>query len=466
MTPSRNEPSARRSRLRCAALLLCTLAAALTPAAACADDAPAAQQQIQQQQSAVQPAQQTQQQTQPIDATGSPATPAQSAQPQQQQQQTAAQPQQQQSAPQQQQQTAAQEDAPAQEGEATGGIVYDPNRDTLIEGERLGSRVDAAAEAKQFRFQAAAGEWLRIHVDGKDGMDPILTLLQPDRTEIAVNDDLSNANRDSLLIAQVPSGGLQVIRVAAFDANSTGDFIIQVTRFSPGADDDNAVIQIGAEHNGRLNFPGDIDVVEFQAAAGEQITVTVDGDTGVDVLAQLFDPEGNFVTIDDDGGHGLDAEIYFTTEMDGVHRVEIWPAANGAFQRQLIGAYRVTVRRGLPTTDPADEQTALAMAGAAITFLQAMRDSDAATILALAGPEAITNWGWESTNDIERDLAKMQSIGLGGNIIQSVSAADALNPNRSRVYLQFEEHWMRFELIQLAGHWLIDDWAHSIGPPA
>lgn len=433
--------------------LLIILALSVAALVACGDDAPAEAEPQAQQESAAQP--QQQQQSQPIDAAEQP-EPQQAEQPQ-----PAAAP-----ADEAQAQEAQAEPQQAQPVEQAEQPVSDPNRDTLVDGERFASSISVEEPEKQFKFEAATGAWLRIFVDGKSGMDPIVTLLQPDGVEIAVNDDVSTTNRDSLLIAQVPVEGLQLIRVQPYDSNSMGEFVIQVQTLTIGTDDDNAIITVGGSADGRLNTPGDVDVFEFQVETGEQVFVLVDGDTGVDVFAQVFDPDGNLLQIDDDGGHGLDSEIYFSAETAGLWRVEVWPASNKVGQRQLIGAYRVSVEEGLPTS-AVNEAVASDLAGAALTFLQALRDGDSATILALAGPEALSIWGWEEAGDVDRDIGKIQSIDLGGDILQSQSFGDVLHPARGRVYFQLSESdWMRFELIQLAGHWLVDDWAHSIGPPS
>ena len=430
-------------------------------AVACTDDGAQETQQLAQQQDA---ALSQEQESQPIDASEQ-TEQAEQPEPQaaaEQAEQTAQQQDSEATAQSTQEQTAQQAEQTAQ----TEDVADDPNRDTLIEGEVFASSIGPDETEKLFRFQAATGAWLRIAVDGKDGMDPILTLLQPDGVEIAVNDDQSTTNRDSLLIVQIPVEGLQYIRIEPFDSNSIGDFTVQVETLTIGPDDDSAVMNVGATSNGELNSPDDVDVFEFQVQQDQQLFVLVDGDTGIDVFAQVFQPDGNLLQIDDDGGHGLDAEIYFTAETPGLWRVEVWPASNNVGQRQLIGAYRVSVREGLPTT-AVNEAVASDLAGAALTFLQALRDGDTATILALAGPEALTIWGWDNIDDVSRDLLKIQSIGLGGDLLQTVSFGDVLHSARGRVYFQFSEtDWMRFELIQLGGRWLVDDWAHSIGPPS
>ena len=455
---------AARSRLTLGLALIVTIPALLVAATACGDDELAEIEQVQA----------SQQQAEPVEADEQPASETEASE------QTQAAPAQQQSQATEQEQPAEQTTAEAQAQEQSqtaeqvetepeqesAAVDFDPATDDLPDGVPIEASVESFDEPQQFRFEATAGEWVRIKVDGKDGMDPILTLLQPDQVEIAVNDDLSAANRDSLLVVQIPTDGRQVMRVGSFDSASTGRFVIRLDRLTVGVDDDNAVMGVGTHIDGVLNTPGDVDVFEFEANAGEQIFVSVDGDTGVDIYAQIFNPDGELEQTDDDGGHGLDSEILFQADQSGSWRVEVLAAVNSAGQRQLIGAYRISVQAGLPTTEIANDAQAAEVAAAGISFLQAMRDSDAPTILALAGPEALTIWGWENVGDIGRDLLKMQSIGLGGEILQQVPLADALNPNRARLYLQFSEsEWLRMELILIGGRWLVDDWAHSIGPP-
>ena len=361
---------------------------------------------------------------------------------------------------------AAQAQAPQAEPEDAEGIIYEPERDTLTEGDRFGFTISAADEVKQLRFAAEEGEWLRVSVNGRDGMDPVLTIVQPDGTDIARNDDRSATNRDSLLVVQTPTSGEQLIRVGAFDAASTGNFVIRVERLSVGSDADSAIIAIGAVTAARLDFPSDVDAFEFNGSAGQTVTITVSGDTGVDVYTQLLDPTNSLIASDDDSGHGLDAEMTLTLEQSGLHRIEVWAALNLEGQRQLIGSYEVIVREQ-PATGSLDERTAGDTAGVALTFLDALRQSDSATILALAGPEALTTWGWETSSDVDRDLRKMQSIGLGTTVLQSVARGDTLNENRARVYLQLAaDDWLRFELISVGGLWTVDFWSHqSAAPP-
>lgn len=445
-------------RVRWTALLLVLSGLSVAWSVACGGDDPATVSQSQtEQQSDAQASEQqaaTEQQATGADQTQEAtdqqqATAAQQAQP--------AQSQQQQTQPAQQSQST----APSQQTQAEQPV----GDDVLSDGARINGTIPPETTEQVYRLQIAAGAWWRISVDGLGSMDPVLTLLQPDGTEIARNDDLSTTNRDSLLIVQAPVEGLYYVRVEPYDSQSIGDFVVEARSWAVGADEDNAIISLGSYGDGRLDTPDDVDVFEFQVAEGQRVYVMVDGDTGVDVYSQMFDPNGNLIRTDDDSGHGLDAEFDFTADVDGLWRVEVWPTPNREGQRQLIGAYRVNVGTGSPTRD-VDETTQTELSAAALTFLEALRAGDSATILALAGPEALAIWGWDDATDVERDVPKMRSIDLGGELLQTVAVGDSQHETRGRVYFQLAEtDWLRFELIQLAGLWLVDDWAHSIGPP-
>ena len=247
--------SERVPRTALALVLMAILAALL--AVGCGDDTSDQAQQQAEQAAAAQAQQQPE--AQPIDAAQQEAQ----AQPPEQQVETAEQAQP--AAQQQQSQPEPAEEQPAQQQAQTDQPVSDPDREVLIEGELFASSIGPDQTERTFRFQAATGAWLRIFVDGKGGMDPVVTLLQPDGTEIGVNDDLLATNRDSLLIAQVPTEGQQIIRVQPFDTNSLGDFVIQVQTLTIGGDDDSAVISLGfqrrwtpqpARRCGRVRVPG------------------------------------------------------------------------------------------------------------------------------------------------------------------------------------------------------------------
>lgn len=437
---------------RAAAVLL--FAASL--AAACGGDDQAQQQAAQAQSAQAQAAPQQE------------APPAQDAQ----QEQPAAQPAQRQqsdsagdSAP---QQTASdqQQAAPAeQEQQAQPPPSDDGSAIQLADGQPLAARITDQNGVQLFRFAAAEGDWIRVSVDGKNGMDPVAVLAQADGTEIASNDDVSRLNRDSLIVAQSPVSGTLQITVAGYDGG-TGAFEITASKHEPTADGEDALISIvnDIELRGVLDTPEDADIFEFDGRAGRSLLIYVDGAIGADVYLQLFDGDRSIVATDDDGGHGLDAEISYTLPADGRYVIEVWPAANGVGQRPQIGPYRLFIRENLGLV-PVAAEDADAVAAAGLSFLEALRTSDSATIFSLAGPEALAAWGWESKLDVDADLDKLASLPLQGDDLQTAAFRGPVDPGRARFYVQFaEDDWFRIELVDDGGQWAVDAWTHAASP--
>ena len=337
---------------------------------------------------------------------------------------------------------------PSPEPDAT----TDPDRERLAYGDSVEATIEEVEEVRQFRFDGAAGELVRISVDGKDGMDPIASLLEPNRTEIDTNDDLSPANRDSLIIARLPSDGLQVVRVEAFDETSLGRFVITVERLPEDLDNEAELIDLGGTVQGMLGDLDDIDEFKFSGEAGQRVVVVVDGAIGVDTIAELFDPDLAFLLKDDDGGHALDAELLLQLPTTGTYQVRVAPVS------RKLGPYQISVRlqEEAPAADPAISGR---VESVATTYLDAIQQGDAVTLLALAGPEALDIWGWESADDVSRDLQKLRGVGVEGTVTATTS--ELLGP-RSRATIELDlagddpNVRLRFDLVEVDGQWLVD----------
>lgn len=331
--------------------------------------------------------------------------------------------------------------------------------DQLAYGGQIRSSVLTPDEPAQFRFEGSEGDLIRIRVDGLAGMDPITTLLEPNRTEVVTNDDESVANRDSLIITTLPSSGLQVIRVAPFDIASAGEFIVSVELLEPETVDDSAIISIGDTINARLHTPGDVDTFEFAGTAGQVVRIRADGVIGADTYMEVFGPDGNFLALNDDSGHALDAEVELELTSSGNYRVDVYPAIVGrpAGERHRIGDYVFTVV-SLPATVEASGETATQLAGLALTYLDAIQQGDSITIFGLSGPEQIDQTGWQSAEDVSRDLSRQQDIvtaGEAGDITAEILG------DRARVRMGINVpggglETLRFDAINVNGQWLVD----------
>ena len=370
----------------------------------------------------------------------------------------------QEAAAEEQAQTEAPADPPAEEEAAEAEAEAEPEpalpANHLVYGSEIRSSVITPDEPAQFRFQGAEGDLVRIRVDGLATMDPVVTLLEPNRTEIRTNDDESIANRDSLLITTLPSEGLQVIRVVPYDSLSGGEFIVSVELLPAEATDDSRILSIGESVQARLHHPGDIDTFEFAGEAGQVVRIRADGEIGADTFIEVFDPEGGFLAINDDSGHGLDAELALELAVSGRYRVDVFPAVVGrpGGERHRIGDYVFSVVV-LPEAVEASGETATALAGLALTYLDAVQTGDAVSIFGLAGPEKISQTGWKNAEDVLRDLSDEQDVVTAGALGQARAEVEG---DRARVYVGVTVPGtdtvltVRVDAININGQWLVD----------
>ena len=430
-------------------------AAAVAPAdAAPADAAQAAEEQAQTEQPAQ--AQVQAQAEQPAQAQDQ----AEDQAPAQQPAQEAAQ----EAAAEEQAQTEAPADPPVEEEAAEAEAEAEPEpalpANHLVYGSEIRSSVITPDEPAQFRFQGAEGDLVRIRVDGLATMDPVVTLLEPNRTEIRTNDDESIANRDSLLITTLPSEGLQVIRVVPYDSLSGGEFIVSVELLPAEATDDSRILSIGESVQARLHDPGDIDTFEFAGEAGQVVRIRADGEIGADTFMEVFGPDGGFLALSDDSGHGLDAEVELELAVSGRYRVDVFPAVVGrpGGERHRIGDYVFSVEL-LPEPVEASGDTATALASLALTYLDAIQTGDGITIFGLAGPEQISQTGWKGDEDVPRDLTRLQDVVIAGAIGQARAEVEG---DRARVYVGVTVPGtdtvltVRVDAININGQWLVD----------
>ena len=339
------------------------------------------------------------------------------------------------------------------------GTVAD--RELLAYGDSQPGAITTAGGELQYRFSGEVGDLVRISVDGKEGMDPVVTLSEPNRTEIASNDDVGAFNTDALVIARLPSAGLQVVRVTAFE-ELVGTFVITIERLPTDSDNDSASLNPGNSGRGQIGEPGDIDEFRFAGDEGQHLVIVADGEIGVDMFLQVFGPDGSFVLADDDSGHGLDAELDVVLPVTGGYRAEVTAVGN------RIGAYTFTIalaEEPLPPTP--EDQTA--MEAVALQYLSALQNGDALLLYGLAGPEARVLWGWESAADVERSVARLQEIGVLGTPGlttirlrgQYAQAAVELTPPEAT-----QPDRLIFDLINVSGQWLVDAVARLAAPAA
>jgi hypothetical protein len=66
-----------------------------------------------------------------------------------------------------------------------------------------------------------------------ENFDAIVSLIGPDGTTVAENDDGPDGTTNSLLFARIQTTGDYIVRVRAFGEGGVGDFTLKVTRLRP-----------------------------------------------------------------------------------------------------------------------------------------------------------------------------------------------------------------------------------------
>lgn len=86
--------------------------------------------------------------------------------------------------------------------------------------------------ARDYMVKFNKGDNVAIDLSS-DSFDSILTLLAPDGSTVAENDDGPDGSSNSLLFTRIEEAGTYIVRVRAFGETGVGSFKLKVTRLRP-----------------------------------------------------------------------------------------------------------------------------------------------------------------------------------------------------------------------------------------
>lgn len=86
--------------------------------------------------------------------------------------------------------------------------------------------------ARDYAVKLSAGDNITIELTS-DSFDTIVTLLAPDGSTLAENDDGPDGTTNSFLFTQITKTDTYIIRVHAFGVTGIGPFKLKVTRLRP-----------------------------------------------------------------------------------------------------------------------------------------------------------------------------------------------------------------------------------------
>jgi hypothetical protein len=86
--------------------------------------------------------------------------------------------------------------------------------------------------ARDYMVKLNKGDNLAIDLSS-DNFDSIVTLLGPDGSTVAENDDGPDGSTNSLLFTRITKTGMYIVRVRSFGETGVGSFKLKVTRLQP-----------------------------------------------------------------------------------------------------------------------------------------------------------------------------------------------------------------------------------------
>ncbi|MBD2440446.1 PPC domain-containing protein [Nostoc sp. FACHB-110] len=86
--------------------------------------------------------------------------------------------------------------------------------------------------ARDYQVKLTKGDNLAVDLSS-DNFDSIITLLGPDGSTLAENDDGPDGTSNSLLFTRINETGVYVIRVRSFGETGVGNFKLKVTKLQP-----------------------------------------------------------------------------------------------------------------------------------------------------------------------------------------------------------------------------------------
>jgi hypothetical protein len=178
-------------------------------------------------------------------------------------------------------------------------------------------------EPDEWTFEGSAGDQITIRMTASDieELDPTLTLLGPDGTEVAWSDDYEELN--------------PFIEVTLYQ---DGDYTIQAGAYSGAGE-----YEIELELVRQVDLPGTgggpityAEIVEalltpdenrqewtFEGVEGQLVSIAMNDRSGtIDAFLELYDPDGNLLAEADYGGGANDARIaLFELPVDGTYTI-------------------------------------------------------------------------------------------------------------------------------------------------
>jgi hypothetical protein len=174
--------------------------------------------------------------------------------------------------------------------------------------------------------------------------------------------DIGGGRTDAYVALTVEETGSYIIvatRSGVDTGKSTGDYILiagvpEEQQPDPVSDDNEMPegvaymgdLALGSSGSGAISSTEYIHLYTFEGEAGEQVTITMVGDGGLDAYLGLIDPNDEVIAEDDDSGGGTNAQISIRLPESGTYIIVV--TRNGLDQGASEGNYTLDLISGTP----------------------------------------------------------------------------------------------------------------------
>jgi len=217
-----------------------------------------------------------------------------------------------------------------------------PSGSDIAIGDTVTGSLDGSDPAL-YTFTGESGQAVTITLTSDD-FDAFLRLLDATGEELTTDDDSAgnlNARIENFIL---PTNDTYTIEVGSFDDSITGAFTLSLTSgeaveptVEPTTVPGGTEIAIGDTISGELEGRLDTLTYTFEGESGQVVSIGLSSDD-FDSYLTLNDPDGFYLTSDDDSGGGLDSRIgAFTLPETGTYSivVESYDGESGSFTLSL-----------------------------------------------------------------------------------------------------------------------------------
>jgi hypothetical protein len=176
--------------------------------------------------------------------------------------------------------------------------------------------------------------------------------------------DVGGTKTDAYLRLTIPESGtylLAATRAGVDTGKSSGEYVViagipeeqpDTPQEEPQSDTPAGVaamgeLAFGAEASGTISNSEFVHLYVFDGQAGDQVTITMTGDAGLDSYLGLIDPNDEVIAEDDDSGGGMNAQISIRLPESGTYVIAV--TRNGIDEGTTEGDYTLVMVEGTPT---------------------------------------------------------------------------------------------------------------------